>query len=277
MVKLSFGFIGIGAIAYIAFCLSLWLGQTRLIFFPQPAPLSTPADKGLTYEDVWIPVGEGYIHGWWLPSSDLDAKTVLIFHGNATNVEGTLYQSQYLLATGLSALMIDYRGYGLSSGPFPNEDRVYEDAAAAWNYLTETRHISPASILLFGHSIGGAIAIDLATNHPEAAGLIVQATFTSMADMVDHVGYSRIVPKRLLHQHFDSYTKIRSIEMPVLFIHGLADETIPYPMSEKLYRAKPGSKDLWLVPEANHNNIAELTQQQYTNRLRQWLNSLPEP
>lgn len=275
MVKLGLGLLGLGAIAYALVCIGLWWGQTRLIFYPQPAPATTPAEAGLAYEDVWIPVGNAQIHGWWFSAADPNAKTVLILHGNASNVEDTLHQTFHLLEAGLAALIIDYRGYGLSSGPFPNEKRVYEDAAAAWHYLTETRGIAPASIIIFGHSIGGAIAIDLATRQPQAAGLIVQATFTSMGDMMDHVGYSRLFPKWLLHQHFASAVKIREVQMPVLLIHGLEDETVPFRMSQHLYEdivAAP--KVLWLVPEAGHNDIINTASEEYTQRLRAWLNSL---
>lgn len=275
MVKLGLGIIGLGAIAYSMFCFGLWLGQARLIFYPQPAPVTTPASAGLAYEDVWIPVGSDRLHGWWIPAADPQSKTVLVFHGNASNIEGALYQNAYLLEAGLSVLMIDYRGYGLSSGSFPNEAQVYEDAAAAWHYLTQTRAIAPNSIIIFGHSIGGAIAIDLASQQPDAAGLMVQGTFTSMADMMDQVGYSRIVPKNLLNQHFDAYAKIRSIKIPTLFIHGLADEIVPYAMAEKLYAAKPGPKSLLLIPEAHHNDVGTLIFDGYLNSLEQWLDSLP--
>lgn len=275
MVKLIFG-LGIGAIAYIGFGLSLWLGQTRLIFYPQPAPLTTPAEAGLPYEDVWIPVGNGQIHGWWLPSTDPNAKTVLMFHGNASNVEDTLIQAQPFLALGLSVLLIDYRGYGLSSGPFPNEKRVYEDAIAAWDYLTQTREISADDIVIFGHSIGGAIAIELASQQPAAAGLIVQATFTSMMDMMDHAGYSRLVPKWLLNQHFASIDKVQSLQMPVLLIHGMNDRTVPAGMSQTLHGAIAAPKQLWLVPIADHNDIAIVAGEPYTLTIHDWLQTLTD-
>lgn len=277
VVKFAFSVIGWGAIAYVAFCLALWWGQARLIFYPQPAPVTTPAAVGLPYEEVWIPVGEGQIHGWWIPAADPAAQTVLVFHGNATNVEGSLQQTLPLLDLGVSALIIDYRGYGLSSGPFPNETRVYADATAAWNYLTQTRELPAESIILFGHSIGGAIAIELAQQHPHAGGLIVQASFTSMSDMVDQVGYSRIVPKWLLNQRFDSLRKIRQIALPILFIHGLADTTVPATMSQQLHDAAPGPKQLWLLPDANHNNIDIVAGTAYQQTLAQWLQSLKVP
>jgi fermentation-respiration switch protein FrsA (DUF1100 family) len=277
MAKFVFGLFGLGMLSYAAICLTLWFRQTRLIFYPQPAPLSTPADVGLAYEDVWIPVEQGHIHGWWIPSRAPNPYTALVLHGNASNVEDTLYQSQSLLAAGMAALIIDYRGYGHSSGPFPSEASVYEDAAAAWDYLTQTRQIPSETIVIFGHSIGGAIAIDLATQRPQAAGLIVKATFSSMADMMDHVGYSRFFPKWLLHQQFDSYSKIQDIPIPVFLIHGVDDTTVPFTMSEQLYSAIPGPKELWLIPQAGHNDIIDTAGEAYPHKLRQWLLSLPQP
>lgn len=274
MLKIIYGVTGIGAIAYGFLCTNLWLWQTRLIFHPQPAPATTPADAGLTYEDVWISVPEGRLHGWWIPSRDAEAKTVLVLHGNASNVENALWLARDFLSIGLSVLVVDYRGYGLSSGPFPNEARVYEDAAAAWNHLTETRNISPEDIIIFGHSIGGAIAIELATHQPEAAGLIVQSTFTSMYAMMDVAGYSRIVPRRLLNQRFNSFEKLAHLQVPTFFIHGDADVTVPPSMSRELYDAYQGPKHLWMVPDAGHNNIAEIAREEYPHQLQQWLQNL---
>ena len=271
MEQLIFGLLGFAAIAYAALCVALWLGQTRLIFYPQPAPTTTPASVGLAYEDVQIPVGKGHIHGWWLPHACPDAKTALVLHGNASNVADALNKTQPLLAAGLSALVIDYRGYGLSSGPFPNEARAYADATAAWSYLIETRGIPAEAIVIFGHSIGGAIAIALAQHQPQAAGLIVQASFTSMSAMMEHAGYSRIVPKWLLNQRFDSLAKIDSISIPTLFIHGTEDKTVPVSMSEALYATAAAPKQLWLVAEADHNDIAEVANAHYIAKLQEWL------
>ncbi|MGF1457768.1 MAG: alpha/beta hydrolase [Leptolyngbyaceae cyanobacterium] len=274
MLKLVSGLLSLIAIAYIAFCAALWLGQARLIFFPQPAPTATPAMVGLNYEDVWIAVGDDRVHGWWIPAERGDAKTVLSLHGNASNVEGGLRQVLPLLNAGLSALVIDYRGYGFSRGPLPNEAQVYEDAVAAWQYLTTTRGIAAADIVVFGHSIGGAIAIDLATHYPTAAGLIIQSTFTSMADMMDQVGYSRIVPKWLLNQRFASLDKIVRLTLPIFFIHGDADATVPAWMSQRLYDAKPGDKQIWLVPRADHNDVRDIAGEEYGLQLAAWLRSL---
>lgn len=275
MGRLILSLIGFGAIAYLGLAIALWLVQTRLMFFPQPPPVTTPATVGRPYEDVVIPVGKGHIHGWWLPAADPRAKTALIFHGNASNVESSFQKNQPLLAAGLAALIIDYRGYGLSSGPFPNEARVYEDATAAWEYLTQGRQIPPGSIVIWGDSIGGAIAIELARHQPHAAGLVVQASFTSMGDMMDYAGYGQWLPKWLLNQRFDSLPKVATLRLPTLFIHGEGDRTVPATMSQRLYAATPEPKTLWLVPGAAHNDIATVAGAAYEQKLTAWLATLP--
>ncbi|MGF1521086.1 MAG: alpha/beta hydrolase [Leptolyngbyaceae cyanobacterium] len=271
---LLLGLIGVGAIAYVGVCLAIWLGQSRLIFHPQSDLATTPGDIGLTYQDVQIPVGGGHLHGWWLPATDDHTQTILFLHGNAGNIAANLRYAGELCQAGPSILMIDYRGYGLSSGPFPNEARVYEDASAAWRYLTQTQSIAPENIVIFGHSIGGAIAIELARYSSKAAGLIVESTFTSMSAMVDYIGYSRIVPKWLLNQLFDSEQKLPTLHLPMLLIHGLEDNTVPATMSEQLYAKASGPKKLWLVPGANHNDIAEVAGPKYSEFLQRWLASL---
>lgn len=274
MGRFIIGLAGVGAIAYIGACIAMWFGQNRLMFHPQKGLETTPASIGVPYQDVWIPLGEEQLHGWWLPSENPQAKTVLFLHGNAGNIEANLGYAWRLSQIGLSVLMIDYRGYGLSSDTFPNETRVYEDASAAWNYLTQTQAIAPENIVILGHSIGGAIAIELAYRQPEAAGLIVESSFTSMADMVDHIGYSRIFPQWLLNQPFSSQQKVPDLQMPILLIHGMEDMTIPAHMSEQLYAVAPEPKQLWLVPGANHNDVSDVAGPQYSQVLQQWLASI---
>ncbi len=182
-------------------------------------------------------------------------KVLLYLHGNGLNIGANINQSYRFRQLGFSVLLIDYRGYGSSEGGFPNESQVYEDAETAYNYLVKQRQLSPIQILLYGHSLGGAVAIELAIKHPEAAGLIVQSSFTSMADMVENNALTRIFPVRLLlTQRFNSIAKVKLLRMPVLFVHGTADPFIPAIMSKKLYAACAEPKQLLLVSNAKHNN-----------------------
>lgn len=250
------------------------------MFVPRRELDVTPAALGLPYQTVRLPVPAqgltpaGELHGWWLPADGAEF-TLLYLHGNAGNISSHLSFASRFQQAGLSVLLIDYRGYGLSSGPFPSEARIYEDAQTAWRYLVETRGILPEQIVIFGHSIGGAIAIDLAHQTPDAAGLIVENTFTSMLAMALRQGYGRWVPVDwLLNQRFDSLSKVPQLQLPVLFIHGLADLTVPPEMSQQLYAATPPPKDLWLVPGADHNTVAEIAGGSYEQQLQRFLSQI---
>ncbi len=264
-------------IVYSAICLFLFVKQHKFIFFPSSVIERTPAFFDLLYEDVWLPVISNgqrkLIHGWWIPSPQANADVLLYLHGNAINVGANVGHANRLHQLGFSILLIDYRGYGRSEGDFPNEKQVYEDTSVAWNYLVEERKILPSQIFIYGHSMGGAIAIDLALKQPEAAGLIVESSFTSIRDMVAYRNLFRIFPVNLiLTQRFESLQKVPQLKLPVLFIHGTADTTVPSFMSQKLYHAAPEPKKLFLVTAADHNNTATVAGEDYL----QWIKSFVE-
>jgi uncharacterized protein len=269
--KFSLIWLGISVTLYLGICLLLRLGQTRLMFFPDSLLRSTPAKHDLVYQDVWLSVNTQQVHGWWIPSSDL-SPVLLYLHGNGSNNGDGVDLAAAFHQLGLSVLLLDYRGYGKSDRIFPNETRVYEDAEAAWNYLTHEQKIIPENIFVYGHSLGGAIAIELATKHPEMAGLIVTGTFTSIRNIVNLNSLLQIFPLNwLLTQHFDSIAKIKSLQVPLLIIHGTADEVIPVAMGQKLYAAAPEPKQLVVIPGGDHNNLFRVGGQQYLSNLQQFI------
>lgn len=255
---------GLLLIGYIMVCLLLRWGQTRLMFFPSSSLKATPETVGLAYEDIWLSMPLGNVHGWWIPAAP-NAPVVLYFHGNGSNLGDLVSRAERLHRLGIAVLLIDYRGYGRSQGAFPSEDSVYEDATAAWHYLTQTRQIAPEKIVLYGQSIGGAVAIEMAIRHPEAAGVIVESSFTSMRAMIGQtLPASFLLPLDwLLTQHFDSLSKVGLLQVPILLIHGTADETIPASMSQDLWAVAPYPKQLLLIPGADHNNVARLGGEHY--------------
>ncbi|MGF1480967.1 MAG: alpha/beta hydrolase [Cyanophyceae cyanobacterium] len=269
--------VGGGAIAYAALCTFMVVRQRQLIFLPVSALEQTPDALGIPYEEVWLPVTPEHserIHGWWLANAST-ADVLLYLHGNSSNISVNLSQAQRYYQLGFSVLLIDYRGFGLSEGRFPSETQVYQDAQAAWEYLVQKRHIEPHRIFLYGHSLGGAIAIDLATRHPEAAGLIVEGTFTSMRDMAKYRRRFEWLPVNLLlTQRFDSIHKIKSLQTPLLLIHGSDDLVVPMHMSQDLYAAATGTKTLFIVPGAGHNNAASVGAAQYLQTVREFYLSL---
>ncbi len=278
LLRLLLIFGGVLAIAYSVACLFLWFRQKYFIFKPPRAIRTTPKAFNLNYQEVWLPVSTAsgqtsHIHGWWIPASAApEAKVWLYLHGNGSNVGDEMKRAFWFHQLGFSTLLIDYRGYGRSEGQFPTESSVYEDVEAAWNYLTQVRHIPAERIFLYGHSLGGAIAIDLALRHPNLAGLVVEGTFTAMRSMVAHLYRQFLIfpVKLLLHQRFDSLSKVRSLAMPILLIHGTADPVVPAHMSQALFTAATEPKKLLLVPEAGHHNVEELGSVQYLQAI-QWV------
>lgn len=266
-----------GAMVYLVCCLALYWGQNRLIFKPC-TPLSlTPQALGLAYEDIWLPVADGKgkagrLHGWWMPTPTSSEKVLLYLHGNGCTINSNLTAAQRFLDLGFSVLMIDYRGYGRSQGAFPQEAEVYRDSQAAWDYLVNERKILPKNLYLYGHSLGGAIAIDLAVRRPQSAGLIVENTFTSMKAMVDYQKHFRWLPVNLvLHQRFDSLAKLSLLQIPILIIHGTLDRTVPIQMGKQLYEAAPVAKHYLPVPDAGHNNTGSAAGQHYLDAIAEFV------
>jgi uncharacterized protein len=276
LLKFLLPFLGLAAAAYLTLGLLLYFQQTRMIFFPAKQIETTPAAFGTRFEEVWIPVGQRgeRLHGWWIPAaqSSPDQPVLLYLHGNAVNIGANAEHANRFHTIGMAVLIIDYRGYGQSDGGFPNEQQVYEDAEASWRYLTQTRQIPPQQIFIYGHSLGGAIGIELASRHPNAAGLIVQGSFTSIRQMVDYQMPRRIFPTDLiLNQHFDSIRKVPSLQMPLLYIHGLNDDKVPASMSQALYAASPEPKQIYLVPTAGHNDVAQIAGPDYLQVVQQFV------
>lgn len=276
LLNLFFGVLGISGLVYLALCVGLWLGQRRMMYLPQDAGAAVPQDWGLDHEDVWISVEgqstEGQLHGLWLPAEGGSGLTFLYLHGNSGNLHSNLSQVQRLHALGAAVLTIDYRGYGRSSGPFPNEARLYEDAVAAYQFLLREKGVLPQRLVVYGHSLGGAIAVELACRVTSLAGLVVEGSFTSMGDMAALSVYNTYFPVRqMLTQRFESLAKVPALTLPTLYIHGLADASVPATMGQALYQATPAPSDLWLVPQADHNDLAATAGGEFDQRLRQFI------
>jgi fermentation-respiration switch protein FrsA (DUF1100 family) len=197
---------------------------------------------------------------------------MLYLHGNARNVGANVHQVLRLRRTGLNVFIFDYRGYGQSTGGPPRETLLYEDAERAWKYLVSQRNIPPADIAIYGHSIGGAVAVNLANNHPEAGALITECTFTSIAERADVESFTALLPVRLiLTERFDSISKIRSVHLPKLILQGEADSMLPPVMAERLYEAAPAPKQIALIPGGGHEDSAEVNPTAYFAALNGFL------
>ena len=267
------------ACAYVLGGVYLWSQQDRFIFRPGRDITRTPADAGLTYENVFIPVagesaGGERVHAWWIPSVIPAAPVLLYLHGNALNIGANVEHAKRLHDLGISVLLLSYRGYGRSDGDQPSETKIYQDAEAGWHYLVSDQDKSPADILIYGHSLGGAVAIELAVRHPEARGLIVESTFTSIRDMAARSGALRIFPLALiLTQHFDSLSKVDRLRLPVLYLHGTADTVVPPEMSRRLYEQTRAPKRLRLISGGGHNDSAQIGGPSYLQAITDFLNA----
>ncbi len=248
------------AIGYVLVCSILYFQQQRLMFFPSRQLKNTPTLYGLDYQDVWLPISDKQgqiqrIHGWWIEAKQPNAPVILYFHHNAVNIGANVSQALQFHQLGYSVFLFDYRGFGQSEGAFPTESQVYEDAQIAWDYLTQERKIPGNQIIIYGHSIGGAIAIDLASKNSESAALIVHNSFTSMRDMTKRFGLYWLLPIELiLTQQFESIEKMKKVKMPVLIITGTNDIQIPLEMGQRLYKTAPESKQLIVVESGGHDN-----------------------
>ncbi len=219
-------------LGYLGICLLMFLLQEKLIFFPGPPPKGNPADGGLDYSDVHVITRDGVaIHGWWIPQEDAQGA-VLVAHGNAGNIEQRLGLARAFRSMGYSVLLFDYRGYGNSTGS-PSEDGVYLDAEAAYDYLVQEKKHAPSQIVLYGESLGGAVAIELALRR-DCLAVITESAFTSLPDVAAH-HYPWLPARWLARARFDNATKLPRIDCPYLVIHGPDDEIVPFTHSETLF------------------------------------------
>jgi pimeloyl-ACP methyl ester carboxylesterase len=221
--------------------------------------------------DVWIEASDGVkLNAWWVEREGSPFVT-LFLHGNAGNITNRAPRIQEIVAAGSSVLMLDYRGYGKSSGR-PSEQGLYRDSEAGFVYLLGKGYRAER-IILHGESLGTAVAIDLASRRPCAA-LILEAPFTSASDVA-----GTVVPfvGPLLVRSFNSLPKIRWIHVPKLFMHGDRDEVIPLRLGQELFAAAQGSKTFWVIPGAGHNDILETAGAEYGSRLRTFYESLLHP
>lgn len=221
-----------------------------LLFYPEPGQWRTPAALGLVYEEIWLEVAGDRIQAWWV-APDASGPAVVMFHGNGGTIADRLENVAELHARfGVSVLQVEYPGYG-DSGGRPAEDSLYATGEVA---LTEARRLAgDRPLILFGRSLGGAVAVHLAAGE-RVAGLVVESTFTSLGDMADATGIP--LARYLVAYRFDSLAKAAAVRDPVLFVHGDRDEIVPYEMSGRLLAAASGSpwKKLHTVAGGRHND-----------------------
>ena len=241
----------------------MYLQQAAMTFYPERALDATPARWGMAYEDVFLSAQDGVkLHGWYIPRQG--SKRVLLFmHGNAGNISHRGESIALFHRLGLNVLIFDYRGYGRSEGS-PSEQGLYRDAAAAWRYLTETRGFDAREIVLFGRSLGGAVAAQLAAVQQPGA-LILESTLSSARDFARSAFplLSRLV---VVRYEFDTLASLARVRCPVLVLHSPEDEIMPFALGEKVYAAAGEPKRLVKL-QGDHNGGFLLSQPGYEREL----------
>lgn len=258
------------ALAITAGCAALDAKQREWIFQPSDRAWNG-AQLAEGMQDVWIDFQSAVttraeqLHGLWMPSPQADAPVLLYLHGARWNVTGSAPRIRRMHDMGFSVLAVDYRGFGRSSAGLPSESTALEDAHAAWKWLADKAPHSDRYI--FGHSLGGAIAIDLASQVPDEKGTIVEGTFTTIAEVVSTFKWGWLPISGLITQRFESIRKVAHIGSPLLVVHGSDDRLILPSLGRKLYEAAQEPKRFVMVEGGTHHNTNDLGQEQYREAL----------
>lgn len=261
----------VAVVAYGALVAVMWLLQDRFIFFPQAGrdAASTPAAQGVPYDDVVIATSDGQqLHAWWIPA-ERARGAVLLLHGNAGNISQRIDYAVMFRRLGYSTLLVDYRGYGRSTGR-PTEPGTYLDAAAAWNWLTKDRQLPERDIVLFGESLGGGVASWLAARHHVRA-LILASTFTSAVDLGSEL--YPFLPVRLVSRNrYETLPRLRDVRAPVLVIHSPDDDIIPFAHGQRLFDAAREPKAMLKIA-GGHNQGFVFVRDEWIAKLARFLDS----
>ena len=249
---------------------SLDTRQRKWIFNTYSYAESTTEGPG----DVWIEHRSAVsgtrvrLHGLWLPNEDPQAPVLLFLHGAGRSLDQNSSRAEHMRDLGFSVFAIDYRGFGRSTGELPSEATVYEDARAAWEWLARTQPDKPR--YLFGHSLGGAIAIQLATEVTDAQGVIVEGTFTSIPEVFQTTKWGWLPITGFITQRFDSLAKIDKVKAPLLVVHGSRDGLVRPALARTLYEhATTTPKKFVLVEGGTHYSTNRLGDSVYRQALQE--------
>jgi len=235
--------------AYIIFAGLLFVFQSHYVYYPERILAADPGSIGLCFENVSFETSDGVeLSGWFIPSDG--ARGVILFcHGNAGNISHRLESVPIFHRLGLDVFIFDYRGYGRSSGK-PTEQGTYKDAEAAWRHLVETRQVNPDQIIVFGRSLGGAVASWLAQTHSPGA-LILESTFTSLPDIAATL-YPYLPVRWLLRFEYNTAEYLGKVDCPVLIVHSHDDEIMPFGHGRQLFEVA-GEPKRFLEISGTHN------------------------
>lgn len=259
--------VGLG-IAFLLFYFYVRYLERRTTYLPSRILEANPGQVGLAYEDIYFETSDNIkLHGWLIPAEN--AKLSLIFcHGNAGNISNRLDKILFFNKLGLNLFIFDYRGYGLSNGT-PSEVGLYRDSEAAYNFL-KSREPIDQKIIVFGASLGGAVAVDLASKQP-LDGLILEGAFASAVDIART--FYPFIPSFFVNSKFDNIKKISIMKIPKLIIHSENDEIIPFSHGRKIFDRASEPKQ-FLKINGGHNDAFFVSESEVAPVIRAFIDSL---
>ncbi len=246
-----------------------------LIFYPDSLFIGDPVDWDMPFDDVNFQTSDGLtLHGWFVPGNR--RETMLWCHGNAGNISHRLDNLKLLHdRIGINVFIFDYRGYGRSQGR-PSEQGTYLDAEAALSYLHSRTDVDSNSIVIFGRSLGGAVAVDLASRH-QCLGLILESTFTSLVDIFEVPIDIAEMGSRMAPIKYDSFSMIKRIKAPLLMLHGDRDEVVSFESGATLFKAANQPKRFCIIRGAGHNDTYIVGGEEYLKTIRGFVDGLGIP
>jgi fermentation-respiration switch protein FrsA (DUF1100 family) len=257
------------ALCYAALMGYVYLTQHNLVYLPRYGRelVGTPATQGLPYEDVTIRTEDGEtLSAWWIPA-ERPRGAVLVLHGNAGNISHRIDYARMFRELGYGTLLVDYRGYGKSTGK-PSEEGTYRDALASWRWLVERQRLQRTDIVVLGESLGGAIACWIAARETPGA-LVLASTFTSVPDL--GASFYGFLPVRLLSRFkYDTRECLSRVKSPVFIAHSPQDDIIPYAHGQALYAVAHEPKT-FLQMSGGHNSGFVYTRPEWAKALADWL------
>jgi fermentation-respiration switch protein FrsA (DUF1100 family) len=244
--------------------------ERKGFYFPVKEIVITPQDIGLRFEEVFFTASDGVRLCGWFVANPRAKETILFLHGNAGNISSRLEVIAFFKDLPANVFIIDWRGYGKSQG-WPTEQGLYDDALSAYRCLVEERGLAPDSIVIYGKSLGGNIAVDLASK-AEIKALICDSAFSSAHDMA-RIVFPILPAQYFLSVKFDALTKIAKVTCPKLIIHAREDEIVPFRLGKKLFAAAIEPKE-FLEVSGDHNQAIFADEETYLDTLRKFLQSL---
>lgn len=264
--------VGLLVLGWLVLVALLAIQERRLIFFPTRTLAGAPADLGLRAEELSIAAADGVtLHGWWIEGRG--DRVLIWYHGNAGNVGDRLYNARWFVdRLGVDVVLVDYRGYGRSAGT-PDEAGVYLDGLAVYDAVA-ARSVPAQDVILFGRSLGGAVAIETALRRP-AGALVLESVFRSVRALArEHYWF---VPSAVIRTRMDNESKIGRVDVPTLVLHGDRDAIVPLAHGRRLFELAARPAGFHVIKGAGHNDTWPVGGEPYADAWHAFLRDLAGP